>query len=146
VIHESVDRRSSSLSHATVRLFRLVNRATNRAVADFDLSGEQAHVLMALWEMGPVTVGVLQRELALSSATLTGAIDRMEKRGLVRRVPSPDDRRASLIEPRVPAATKAKILAAVDRSDAECFTAISAAERATLLRLLSACAADLESR
>ena len=38
------------------------------------------------------------------------------------------------------------ILAAVDRSDADCFTAISAADRATLLRLLSACAADLESR
>jgi DNA-binding MarR family transcriptional regulator len=141
-----VDRRTTSLSHATVRLFRLVNRATNRAVADFDLSGEQAHVLMALWEMGPAPIGALQRELALSSATLTGAIDRMEKQGLVRRVPSPDDRRSSLIEPRVPAGTKAKILAAVDRSDADCFTAITAAERATLLRLLSACAADLERR
>ena len=55
-------------------------------------------------------------------------------------------RRASLIEPRVQPATKAKILAAVDRSDADCFTAISAAERATLLRLLGACAADLEAR
>jgi MarR family transcriptional regulator, organic hydroperoxide resistance regulator len=146
VIHGSVDRRSTSLSHATVRLFRLVNRATNRAVAAFDLSGEQAHVLMALWEMGPVTIGVLQRELALSSATLTGAIDRMEKQGLVRRTPSPDDRRASVIEPRVPAATKAKILAAVDRSDHDCFAAITAAERTTLLRLLTACATDLEAR
>jgi DNA-binding MarR family transcriptional regulator len=138
-----VDRRSTSLSHATVRLFRLVNRATNRAVAAFDLSGEQAHVLMALWEMGPVTIGVLQRELALSSATLTGAIDRMEKQGLVRRIPSPDDRRASVSEPRVPAATKATILGAVDRSDHDCFAAITAAERATLLRLLTACAAGL---
>lgn len=138
-----MDRRSTSLSHATVRLFRLVNRATNRAVAAFDLSGEQAHVLMALWEMGPVTIGVLQRELALSSATLTGAIDRMEKQGLVRRIPSPDDRRASVIEPRVPAATKAKILAAVDRSDHDCFAAITAAERTALLRLLTACAAAL---
>ena len=112
-----MDRRSTSLSHAIVRLFRLVNRATNRAVADFELSGEQAHVLIALWEMGPITIGALQRELALSSATLTGAIDRMEEAELVRRVPAPGDRRASVIEARVPAKRRDKVLEAVDRSD-----------------------------
>ena len=141
-----MDRRSTSLSHAVVRLFRLVNRATNRAVADFELSGEQAHVLIALWEMGPVTIGALQRELSLSSATLTGAIDRMEKAELVRRVPAPDDRRASLIEARVPAKRRDKVLEAVDRSDDSCFASLSAAERKELLRLLGKCTADLEAR
>src|SRR3569623_1851452 len=141
-----MDRRSTSLSHAIVRLFRLVNRATNRAVADFELSGEQAHVLIALWEMGPVTIGALQRELSLSSATLTGAIDRMEKAELVRRVPAPDDRRASLIEARVPAKRRDKVLEAVARSDEACFAALTAVERKELLRLLGKCTADLEAR
>jgi len=141
-----MDRRSTSLSHAIVRLFRLVNRATNRAVADFELSGEQAHVLIALWEMGPVTIGALQRELSLSSATLTGAIDRMEKAELVRRVPAPDDRRASLIESRVPAKRRDKVLEAVDRSDESCFATLTPAERKELLRLLGKCTADLEAR
>jgi DNA-binding MarR family transcriptional regulator len=139
-----MDRRSTSLSHAVVRLFRLVNRATNRAVAELGLSGEQAHVLVALWEMGPVTVGALQRELALSSATLTGAIDRMVASELVRRVPAPDDRRASLIEARVPAKRRDQVQDAVDRSDETCFAALTGAERKELLRLLGKCAADLE--
>lgn len=139
------DRRSSSASHAVVKLFRHVNRATNRAVAELDLSGEQAHVLIALWEMGPVTIGQLQRELALSSATLTGAIDRMEKAELVRRVAVPGDRRAFLIEARVPAKRKDKILATVDASDAASFAVLSPGEKKELLRLLDKCTAAFES-
>ena len=40
-----------------------------------------------------------ERALVLSSGTLTGAIDRMEKAGLVRRAPDPRDGRAWRIEP-----------------------------------------------
>jgi DNA-binding MarR family transcriptional regulator len=133
------DRRTTSAAHAVVRLFRLVNRATNRAVADLDVSGEQAHVLLVLWETGPVTIGVLQRELALSSATLTGALDRMEKAELVRRVPSPTDGRVSLIEACVGKARQKKIAAAVDTNEVACFAALSAAERNELVRLMNKC-------
>jgi len=139
------DRRSSSPSHAVVKLFRHVNRATNRAVAELELSGEQAHVLRALWEMGAVTIGQLQRELALSSATLTGALDRMEKAELVRRVPAPGDRRASLIEARVPAKRRDKIIATVDASDEACFAVLTPAEKKELIRLLAKCTAALEA-
>ena len=41
--------------------------------------------LMVLWLDGPKKVGALQKLLALSSPTLTGALDRMEAAGLVRR-------------------------------------------------------------
>jgi len=133
------DRRSTSLGHATVRLFRLVNRSTNRAVADLELSGEQAHVLLVLWELGPVTIGVLQKELALSSATLSGALDRMEKAELVRRVPSATDGRVSLIEATVAGARRKKIAAAVDASEEMCFAALTAAERKELLALMNKC-------
>jgi DNA-binding MarR family transcriptional regulator len=139
------DRRTTSAAHAVVRLFRLVNRATNRAVAELDLSGEQAHVLLVLWELGPVTIGVLQRELALSSATLTGALDRMEKAELVRRVPSPTDRRVSLIEARVGGARQKKIAAAVDASEVACFGALTATERKQMLGLIHKCITAIES-
>src|SRR5439155_2487094 len=88
-----------SLGHALVRAFRHVNRAHNRALLPFDLSAEQAHVLVTLWLSGPMKIGDLQRALVLSSGTLTGAIDRMERAGLVRRAPDPDDGRAWRIEP-----------------------------------------------
>jgi hypothetical protein len=44
----------------------------------------------------------LQRIVMLSSGTLTGAIDRMERAGLVRRVADADDGRAWRIEPAAP--------------------------------------------
>jgi DNA-binding MarR family transcriptional regulator len=132
------------LGHAVVRIFRLVNRSCNRALAEHDLSAEQAHVLSVLWTLGPKTMGELQRTLSLSSATLTGSIDRMERQELVRRVPSPDDGRAWRIEARVPARRRARIEATVERAEQRCFAALNAAERRELARLLDKCIADLE--
>src|SRR5512140_2829521 len=93
------DRIRSSLGYALVRAFRQVNRASSRALIPFELSAEQAHILLILWIEGPMKVGELQRLLCLSSGTLTGAIDRMDKAGLVRRVPDPHDGRAFRVEP-----------------------------------------------
>lgn len=132
------------LGHSVVRMFRLVNRTCNRALAEHDLSAEQAHVLSVLWTLGPMTMGELQRTLSLSSATLTGSIDRMELLELVRRVPSPDDGRARRIEARVPARRRTRIEATVERAEERCFAALTATERRELARLLDKCIADLE--
>src|SRR2546423_3509024 len=133
------------LGHAVVRMFRLMNRTVNRTLAEHQLSAEQAHLLSVLWTFGPLTIGALQRELALSSATLTGSIDRLEAQELVRRVPSPDDRRATVIEARVPARRREKIEATRDRAERRCFATLTAAERKELARLLDKCISDLSS-
>jgi DNA-binding MarR family transcriptional regulator len=138
------DRLRSSLSNAIVRLFRLINRVHNRNFKAIGISAEQAHVLTVLSVAGPMTIGTLQRLLALSSPTLTGAIDRLEAQELVRRVPSPDDRRAFLIEPRVPAKKKAQIEAVIEAGERTCFAALTATERKELLRLLEKCTTGLE--
>jgi DNA-binding MarR family transcriptional regulator len=91
-----------------------------------------------------MTIGRLQRMVALSSPTLTGALDRMEAQSLVRRVPSPDDRRASLIEPRVASRHRAKIMSTLEESESRCFGALTAPERKELLRLLDKCIVDLD--
>ena len=132
------------LGHAMVRMFRLMNRSVNRALSEHSLSAEQAHLLSVLWTFGPLTIGALQRELALSSATLTGSIDRLATQELVKRVPSPDDRRATLIEARVPPKRREKIEATVERAESRCFSALTPAERRELARLLDRCIADLE--
>jgi MarR family transcriptional regulator, organic hydroperoxide resistance regulator len=138
------DRLRTSLANAVVRLFRQVNRVHNRLFADHDVSAEQAHILLILGVLGPVTIGRLQKQLSLSSATLTGAIDRLEAQELVRRVPSPDDRRAFLIESRLSAKKRAQLETIVDAGDARCFSVLTANERKELLRLLDKCAAHLE--
>ena len=137
------DRLRASLPHAVVRAFRVVNRTSNRLFKPLRLSAEQAHVLSVLWMAGPLTMGALQRELSLSSPTLTGAIDRMEAQQLVHRVASPDDARAWLLEPSAGAARKRKAIdATIEQVDRTCFGALTANERKELARLLAkVCAA-----
>jgi DNA-binding MarR family transcriptional regulator len=138
------DRLRQSLSNAVVRLFRLVNRVHNRNFQAIGVSAEQAHVLSLLYTLGPMTVGKLQKMLALSSPTLTGAIDRLASQDLVRRQPSPDDGRAFVIESRVPPKKRAQIDAVIETGEAACFAALTAGERKELLRLLHKAADGLE--
>ena len=138
------ERLRASLGNALVRVFRLVNRMHNRALADLGLSAEQAHILSVLWVIGPMTMGQLQRQVALSSGTLTGAIDRMEREGLVARVPSPEDRRAVVLEPRVAKRKRAQIEAAIEATEAACWDGLATADRKELLRLLDQTIARLE--
>ena len=138
------DRLRASIAHAVVRLFRLVNRASNRALITEKLSAEQAHILSLLWLEGPMTMGKLGKFLALSSPTLTGAIDRMEAQELVRRVPDPRDRRAALLEPRLSAKQRTRVETILDESERTSFAGLTAAERRELVRLLDKCIAHLE--
>jgi DNA-binding MarR family transcriptional regulator len=134
----------SSIANAVVRLFRFVNRVHNRELKTVGISAEQAHILSVLAALGPMTMGKLQRLLALSSPTLTGAIDRLEAQELVRRVPSPDDGRAFLLEPRLTAKKRSQIDDAIEEGDRICFGVLTAKERKELLRLLDKCSARLE--
>ncbi len=130
---------------ALVRLFRMVNRTYNRALKPMGLSAEQTHILSVLWLEGPMTIGELQRVLALSSSTLTGAIDRMEKLDLVRRVAVPGDRRAWQLEPGVmPARKRKKIEQILAETEEVCFAGLNARERSQLLALLQKAAGALE--
>ena len=139
------NRLRDSLGYALVRAFRLVNREHGRSVAPYGLSGEQAHILLVLWLDGPKKVGELQRFLTLGSGTLTGALDRMEAAGLVRRVPDPDDRRAWRVEAvRIEARRRRAVETALETTEASCFEALTRAERTELLRLLRKLTAALE--
>jgi DNA-binding MarR family transcriptional regulator len=137
------DRLRGSLGYALVRAFRHVNRAHNRAMQRFELSAEQAHILLLLWLGGPMKVGELQHALMLSSGTLTGAIDRMVKARLVRRVADPDDRRAWRVEPEpFDAKRRRAIESALEATQTESFAMLTATERKELLRLLKKVCAE----
>jgi DNA-binding MarR family transcriptional regulator len=140
------DRLRGSVGNALVRLFRLVNRTHSRALAPHGLSAEQAHVLVVLWSMGPITIGLLQKQLAVSSATLSGALDRLEAQAMVRRVESPADRRAYVVEPRVASHKREQIENALEETERSCWAGLTAPERRELLRLLDKAIAHLEPR
>lgn len=130
-------RLGASLPNLVGKLFRRMAREHNAALKPLKLSALHANVLGALWLEGPLTPGELQDLLALGSSTLTGAIDRMEKAGLVRRVPDPEDRRSVRVEPAGALAKKKEaVLARLVEAEQAFFAPLTADERGELARLL----------
>jgi DNA-binding MarR family transcriptional regulator len=126
-----------SISNRLGKLFRVMAREHNRALKPLEVSAVQAHILATLWIAGPLTIGDLQAVLALGSSTLTGALDRMEKASLLRRVPVPGDRRAFRLEPAAwPARKKEALLSTLEATEDRCFGALTPNERRELGRLL----------
>lgn len=62
-----------------------------------DLAGARGRVIFALWNEDKIPIKKLVEKTGLDKATLTGIIDRLERDGFVCRLPSPDDKRATLI-------------------------------------------------
>jgi DNA-binding MarR family transcriptional regulator len=81
-----------------------LQRATHAAgvrlealLAESGVSQGEAHVLALLADGGEHTVGDLQRGLAHRPSTLSGILDRLEARKLVRRALNSADRRSFLV-------------------------------------------------
>jgi DNA-binding MarR family transcriptional regulator len=66
--------------------------------AEFDLSPAQCHVLHLIEPDRPVPMGQIAENLACDASNVTGLVDRLESRGLVRRQPSAGDRRIKVLE------------------------------------------------
>src|SRR5438874_8139257 len=66
--------------------------------AEFELSPAQCHVLHLIAPDRPIPMGRLAEALACDASNVTGLVDRLESRGLVRRQPSAGDRRVKVLE------------------------------------------------
>lgn len=62
-----------------------------------DLAGARGRVIFTLWNQDNIPIKKLVEKTSLDKATLTGIIDRLERDGYVKRIPSPEDKRATLI-------------------------------------------------
>lgn len=62
-----------------------------------EFNGAQGRILYVLWQGDGLTISQISARTSLANTTLTSMLDRMEKAGLIRRTPSPADRRALLI-------------------------------------------------
>jgi len=126
------------------KLFRVMARTYNKALVPFEISSVQAHILATLWIDGSMTIGELQARLMLGSSTLTGAIDRMERAGLLKRLPVEGDRRAYKLAPVTWSAKKAEaLMETLATTEDEVFRGLTAAERRTLSTLLGKALAPL---
>src|SRR6476646_2178259 len=66
--------------------------------AELELSPAQCHVLHLIEPGRPIPMGQLAETLACDASNVTGLVDRLESRGLVRRRPSEADRRVKVLD------------------------------------------------
>jgi len=63
-------------------------------LAEYDVTPVQYGILKCLWTENAQTPRQIAASLCLDSSTITGILDRMENKGLLKRTPDPNDRRA----------------------------------------------------
>ena len=125
-------------------ILRLVNRvrvelvdALDRELAPFDISAPQLFVLSSVANREADSAAGLCKSISYDPGAMTRMIDRLQQKGLVRRVPHPDDRRAMNLELTV--AGKAlfpQLVSAKDRVQAQFLRGFSEDDARTLEALL----------
>jgi MarR family 2-MHQ and catechol resistance regulon transcriptional repressor len=75
-----------------------LSRLAEQSIANAGICLSDFAALEALLHKGPLTISQIQEKVLLASGSMTAAIDRLEKLGLVVRRPSANDRRARLVE------------------------------------------------
>jgi DNA-binding MarR family transcriptional regulator len=71
----------------------------HQAIADhLGLNVTDHKCLDILWQGGPMTAGALAEASGLTTGAITGVVDRLERKGFVRRAADPADRRKTVVE------------------------------------------------
>ena len=78
--------------------YRALSLLAERSIANTGLCLTDFVALEALLHKGPLTISEIQDKVRLASGSMTAAVDRLEKLGLVVRRSSPNDRRARVVE------------------------------------------------
>jgi DNA-binding MarR family transcriptional regulator len=81
-----------------VRLFFSQRADLPSLASEFQLSAAQCHVLHLIEPGQPIPMGRLAEALACDASNVTGLVDRLESRGLVRRHAGDADRRVKVLE------------------------------------------------
>src|SRR5258707_2846592 len=88
---------ATDISRLLREVQRYVEQPQDAAMRESGLTMPQVSTLGVLFDRGPLSLKDLSRELGLSHSTVSGIVDRLERRGLARRAVDPADRRGSPI-------------------------------------------------
>jgi MarR family 2-MHQ and catechol resistance regulon transcriptional repressor len=120
-----------------MKAYQSLHQRALDSIADTGLCFSDFAVLETLLHKGPLPVNTIGAKVALTSGSSTAAIDRLEKKSLVRRAPDATDRRTRIVH--LTAKGKTLIEAAFGKhaTDIEAVTgSLSISEQITLTGLL----------
>ena len=84
--------------YQTRRLIQARELYTKELNKRYSVTAAQLNCLLALYEDGPLPPSRIARHIMVNSSTVTGIIDRLEQKGLVKRTRTSPDRRVITIE------------------------------------------------
>lgn len=132
-----------SLSDVINHLSRMMTQALGDAISAHGVTPGQFPVLMCLWQQDGLTQRELYERVHIEQATMSNTLSRMERDGLVKRKPDPNDRRAQ----RVLLTSKAKKLESTlaDAAKAVNKTALGELKKKDKKALMAAMAAIIDN-
>jgi len=88
---------SDSVMIALRKIIQAIDMNSKKLVKRVGLTGPQLVILQEISRLGEVTAGEIAQAVSLSQATVTGILERMEKRGLLTRQRSDQDKRRIMV-------------------------------------------------
>ena len=88
----------SNLTDAITSTYRTLLRESEELVSKEGLTRAQFHALRFAAEKGPLPMKEISEKMFVTRANVTGLVDKLESKGLVRRAAHQRDRRATMIE------------------------------------------------
>jgi len=82
----------------TTKLYHKINEKLDKHLKAIEVNRSEFMVLHALASKGKQAIQSIAEKVFITSSTMTYTVDKLENRGLIRRIPSPDDRRVIYIE------------------------------------------------
>jgi MarR family transcriptional regulator, 2-MHQ and catechol-resistance regulon repressor len=79
------------------RCHRALSQIAERSIEQSGLGLTDFAALEALLHKGPLTITEIQGKVLLASGSMTAAVDRLEKKGLIARGPAAKDRRVKVL-------------------------------------------------
>ncbi|MFE7274729.1 MarR family winged helix-turn-helix transcriptional regulator [Streptomyces sp. NPDC057623] len=138
--------REESLGYQVNHLARLLERALRLRIEEHGVVPGQFAQLLALYEQEGLTQRELCERVQIEQPTMANTLQRMERDGLIRRVPDPQDRRQAkvLLSDRA-RELQAPLVAAAHEVNGAATRGLDPSETALLLRLIACAIENLES-
>ena len=94
----ALDQTGRRLLGAYLRAVALAEPLQRELASRYGISLGDLHAVRLLARMGPSPISKYGDELGVPRSTITNLVDRLERVGLVERLPSPTDRRVTLVQ------------------------------------------------
>jgi len=90
----------TNASHIRLVLWKAakaIEKVDHASIADSGLQLSEFGILEVLLHKGPLPISLIGEKVLLTSGSMTAAVDRLDKKGLTKRVRNPDDRRSTQV-------------------------------------------------